>query len=82
MLQPKLKSVQPLDGCRLCLEYETGERKLFNAAPYAAGPWFGELADPDYFRTVRLLPGGIGLEWPHGQDIAPHELYDMSVPTA
>lgn len=21
-----------------------------------------------------------GIEWPHGQDIAPHELYDLSVP--
>jgi len=65
---------------RLRLFYETGEIKLFDAAPYAVGSWFGELQDPAYFRSVRLLPGGTGIEWVNGQDIAPHELYELSAP--
>lgn len=78
MLQPRLTRVQPCEGGKLHLVYETGEHREFDVAPYACGPWFCELADAAYFRTVRLLPGGVGAEWPHGQDIAPHELYEMS----
>ena len=40
--------------------------------------WFGLLADKNYFKTVRILPDGFGIEWRDGQDIAPHELYELS----
>ena len=63
----------------LRLYYETGEVKLFDVTPYATGSWYGQLKDEDYFRTVQMLSGGIGIEWPEGQDIAPHELYENSV---
>ena len=78
-MQPRLKKVEPLDAMKLRLYYETGEVKVFDVAPYAIGPWFGELADRAYFRTVQMLPGGSGIEWSHGQDIAPHELYDLGM---
>lgn len=65
---------------KLRLSYETGEVKIFDVAPYATGPWFGELKDDAYFRTVQMLPGGTGIEWSNGQDIAPHELYDRGTP--
>ena len=78
MLQPNLVKVLPLDHMRLMLYYETGEVKQFDVTPYADGSWYGELKDKSYFQMVRLLPGGTGIEWPHGQDIAPHELYDLS----
>ena len=80
MLQPKLLKVEPAEPGRLRLFYETGEVKLFDVRPYISGAWYSELKDGAYFRTVRLLPGGGGIEWAHGQDIAPHELYDQSVP--
>ena len=57
----------------------TGESKIFDVVPYATGGWFGELKDPVYFAKVRLLPDGSGIEWPDGQDIAPHELYELGV---
>ena len=78
MLQPRLTKVEPLDGMRLRLFYETGEVRLFDAEPYAHGSWFGELRDSAYFKSVRLLPDGTGIEWSGGQDIAPHELYELS----
>ncbi len=78
MLQPKLVSVSAAGPLRLRLVYETGEEKLFDVSPYARGSWYGELQDPAYFRTVRLIDGGAGIEWAHGQDIAPHELYELS----
>lgn len=80
MLQPRLLRVEPEEHLKLRLTYETGEIRLFDVAPYANGSWFGELRDERYFRTVRMLPGGVGVEWGNGQDIAPHELYECSVP--
>lgn len=81
MLPPTLTTVTPLPHLQLMLNYETGEAKLFDAAPYDTGSWFGRPKDADYFQQTRLLPGGAGIEWPEGQDIAPHELYDNSIPT-
>lgn len=80
MLQPRLTSVSPKDGHKLLLTYETGERRLFDVSPYITGSWYGELQDAAYFSSVSLLPGGVGIEWLHGQDIAPHELYEQSIP--
>ena len=79
MLQPLLTAVSPRENMRLLLAYETGERRVFDVTPYATGSWYEELLDPSYFCQVRLLEGGVGIEWPHGQDIAPHELYHDSV---
>ena len=79
MLQPRLLKVEPVKPMKLRLFYESGEVKLFDVAPYATGTWYGQLKDEANFNAVQLLPGGIGIEWPEGQDIAPHELYENSV---
>ena len=80
MLQPKLTTVIPRENYHLELHYVTGEKKLFDVSPYISGSWFGELRDPSYFRAVRLLPDGHHIEWPNEQDLAPHELYELSLP--
>ena len=77
MLQPKVKSVKPLQDYKLLIEYETGEKKIFDVKPYISGDWYGELSNIDLFNTVH--PCGTTVEWAGGQDIAPHELYDLSV---
>ena len=79
MTQPRLVSVKPLPDAKLQLCYETGERKIFDVTPYIVGSWFGNLRNEEYFRTVHLLADGTGIEWQDGQDIAPHELYELSV---
>lgn len=79
-MPPKLLAVEPLVPLKLLLTYETGEVKVFDVAPYASGSWYGELRDARYFQTVRLLPDGAGIQWADGQDLAPHELYERSVP--
>ena len=79
MLQPKIKSVKPTEPFSLFLEYETGEKKLFDVLPYIKGSWYGELEDKNYFKNVRIINKGYGIEWTNGQDIAPHELYENSV---
>ena len=79
MLQPRLSTVEPLSGFKLRLTYENQEVKVFDVTPYISGSWYSELKDESYFRSVKVLPGGVGIEWLNGQDIAPHELYEMSV---
>jgi len=78
MLYPKIIDVEALDNYYLRLKYETGETKIFNVLPYISGKWYEELKNNNYFKTVHIISGGKGIEWEHGQDIAPHELYDMS----
>ena len=78
MLQPKVISVQPLPEYRLLIEYSTGEKRIFDVTPYIEGDWFGELSDSEFFKTVH--PYGSTVEWENGQDIAPHELYELSIP--
>ena len=80
MLQPKILSIEPMENSCLKLTFETGETKLFDVSPYISGSWFGALRDKSYFKSVRVLPDGNGIEWPYGQDIAPHELYNCGVP--
>lgn len=70
--------VKPLSDHRLLIIFESGERRIFDVRPYIAGDWFGRLADEQVFGQVRI--SGRTVEWPDGQDIAPHELYEMSVP--
>ena len=77
MLQPKIIEVKPLPNYQLYLKFETNEEKIFNVLPYISGDWFGKLKEEGYFKTVRL--SGNTVEWRGGQDIAPHELYELSV---
>ncbi|MDR0966036.1 MAG: DUF2442 domain-containing protein [Myxococcales bacterium] len=76
----QLRSISPLPFHCLRLEYETGEIRIFDVTPYLSGSWFGELKDPEYFATVHIIENGSGIEWANGQDIAPHELYELSIP--
>jgi hypothetical protein len=79
MVYPKISNVEPLNDYKLKLYYETGEIKLFNVLPYISGKWYEELFNKEYFKTVHLISSGQGIEWGNGQDIAPHELYDLSI---
>lgn len=80
MLQPKILKVEALPDLHLIIHYETGEKKIFDVGPYATGSWYSELKDPSYFVSVRIISNGSGIEWPDGQDISPHELYDLGKP--
>jgi hypothetical protein len=76
---PKIVNVEAIENYKIRLNYETGEIKLFNVLPYITGAWYKELYDDSYFKKVHVISNGKGIEWEHGQDIAPHELYDMSI---
>lgn len=80
MTKHELVDVKPLEDYMLLLVYKSGERRVFNVKPYITGSWFGELKNPDVFRSVCVKNNTA--EWSGGQDIAPHELYELSVEAA
>lgn len=76
MIYPNVKSVKPIENYSIIITFENGEVKCFDVKPYIKGEWFGELKNIDIFNSVR--PCGDTVEWANGQDIAPHELYELS----
>ena len=77
-MSPNVLEVTPMEGCHLRIHFDTGEIKVFDVTPYIQGEWYGKLVDPVYFATVH--PSGRTVKWSDGQDIAPHELYELSIP--
>lgn len=80
MLRPTAKAVFPMDDFKIKVQFDNGEIKLFDVKPYIRGSWYGELADPAYFKSVSA--NGYTVEWANGQDICPDELYLDSIPVS
>ncbi|MFN0010236.1 MAG: DUF2442 domain-containing protein [Phycisphaerales bacterium] len=75
--------VVPLDGLRLALTFEGGERRVADiGALVRAEGVFSEIANPAFFRSVRVNPESGTIEWPGGADLCPDVLYEVSVPAA
>ncbi len=77
MTYPKVLDVKTDLDYTIIVTFENNEVKRFDVKPYIRGAWFGELENLSLFNTVR--PCGNTVEWAGGQDIAPHELYELSV---
>jgi len=78
MIRPKAVEVivQP-DYCLLII-FSNDEKRLFDVKPYFDFKPFIELKNPILFNTVK--PAGLSIEWLHGQDICPDDLYYQSIP--
>jgi len=79
MKEPKILSISTMPHYQLLIQFDTGEKKIFDVTPYIKGSWFGQLNDISYFAKVQIIDHGEGIAWPNGQDIAPHELYELSI---
>ena len=78
MLRPRAIAVEPAPDYFLLVTFDNKERRLFDVKPYLDHVAYRELKAPTLFRTVK--PAGLSVEWLHGQDICPDELYYNSVP--
>ena len=78
MLRPTAVAVQPAPDYHLLVTFDNQERRLFDVKPYFDHPAYRELKTPSLFNTVK--PAGLSVEWLHGQDLCPDELYYNSVP--
>ena len=78
MIRPKAVSVVPLAVYCLLVTFNNNEKRMFDVKPYLDFKLFRELKNPVVFNTVK--PAGLSIEWVHGQDICPDDLYFNSVP--
>jgi hypothetical protein len=78
MARPRATNVTPQPDYRLLITFSIDEKKIFDVKPYLEFNLFHELKNPAIFNTVK--PAGLSVEWVHGQDICPDELYYNSVP--
>ena len=75
MLRPKLVAVTPTANHRLLLEYENGERKIFDVTPLLSRRQWKSLSDESKFMNARLFAGTV--VWDDKTD-APERLYEDS----
>lgn len=77
MLRPTVQQVKPLPNYKLALNFDNGEKKIFDVSSHIKGEWYSELLDVNYFNKV--FANGVTIQWPNEQDIDPDELYEKSV---
>lgn len=77
-MNPHVKNVEPQDDYQLALEFQTGERRIFDMKPYLSRGIFIRLQNPALFQAARMVAGSI--EWPGGLDLSYDTLYLESQP--
>ena len=75
-MRPKAISVEALEDYILIIEFDNGEKKLFDVKPYLDKKAFLQLKDNNNFKKVKV--SGLSIEWEIGVDICPDELYNNS----
>ncbi len=72
-MNPRVKSVRPLEHYELEITFENGELRKFDVKPYLGRGIFVRLRELEIFREVRVVAGSI--EWPGGLDLSYDTLY-------
>ncbi len=67
----------PLDDRRIRVSFENGMGGVFDCTPYLQDKYWASLANPAFFRQVRVDCGT--LCWPNDIDIDPEEIWDDCV---
>ena len=78
MTRPRAIDVTVEQDYCLLVTFSNKEKRIFDVKPYFGFKPFDELRNPVLFSTVK--PAGLSIEWIHGQDICPDDLYHNSVP--
>ncbi|MCX6157037.1 MAG: DUF2442 domain-containing protein [Ignavibacteriota bacterium] len=77
-MNPRVKYVKPLESYKLELEFDNGEKKLFDVSPFLKIGKFSELKNDNMFKSVVSYLGSI--QWSNGLDLCPDTLYENGVP--
>ncbi len=77
----RIRSVSPVVGFLVRLEFTDGTVKEIDLGDYLQGPVFEPMRnDPELFRSVRVDPRAGTIVWPGGADIDPDVLYQGLTP--
>ena len=73
----KIAAVAPLDGFRLLVCFQSGERMLYDMKPllHRVKDFSPLLSVPGLFRQAVVDPGGFGVSWNDEIDISGSELW-------
>ena len=69
-------AAKPLDGYKVDVEFDTGERGVFDCARYLDKPYWKKLNDKEFFRKVFVDYGT--LVWPDEIDIGPEDVWELA----
>ena len=75
-MRPKAINVIPQEDYTLLIEFDNGEKKVFDVKPYLEHKAFEELKSINKFKMVKI--DGLSIKWQNGADICPDELYNLS----
>lgn len=75
-MRPKATNVLPKEDYMLLVEFDNGEKKVFDVKPYLNKKAFEKLKDINEFKKVKI--SGLSIRWENGADICPGELYNLS----
>jgi len=78
-MNPRISEVTAIDGHKLKLLFDNGERRIYDCSGLLNFGVFQEFQDEKYFKQARVLGGTV--VWPHEQDICPDILYLDSMKT-
>jgi len=79
---PRIETVTPIRGKRLLVFFKNGERRTYDCEPLLFRPQFRLLANPAFFRVVRVDVGGYGVSWSDEIDLSEYELWTNGTPIA
>ena len=71
-------NVEVAENYELFLEFENGEKRVFDMRPYLDKKPFIRIKEAHLFAQARVAYGTV--TWPGNIDIAPETLYDRSIP--
>ena len=73
----QITSVEPEDGFRLRVGFDTGEVGIFDVSPLLEYHCYRRLRDVEYFNLAHVERGTV--VWPNDEDLAPEMLWEKSV---
>ena len=79
-MNPCVKTLTPLPHYRLLLNFENGEARIFDAAPYLEKGVFTRIRRSGLFGLAKVVAGSV--EWPGEIDLSYDTLYLESKPVA
>jgi Protein of unknown function (DUF2442) len=72
----RVTAVEQVAAFILRLAFADGTSQTIDFSPILAGEIYGPLADPTFFRQVRLDPESHTIFWPNVADFDPAQLHD------
>ena len=76
---PNPIEVKALENYDLYIKFEDEKEKIYNVKHLVENiPFYNRLKDKEYFKNVKI--DGNTVKWEQGEDIAPENLYNDSIP--